>query len=137
VLSIPAGAAAELAAQAHACYPREACGFLVGGRDGARATVSSVQPAENRAESDDRFRIDAIDVFEAQRAARAADEELIGVFHSHPDRDARPSGTDVEDAWGGWLHLIVSCEAGEATEMRCWEWDGSTFVPVHIEETPA
>lgn len=134
VLRLPAGAAAELKVQARACYPREACGFLVGFSEGGQATVTGVQAAENRAPGDNRFSIDAEDVFDANRRARDRGEELVAVFHSHPDSGARPSETDADDAWGGWVHLILGCEAGEVAEMRCWRWDDSAFVPVAIEE---
>lgn len=95
--------------------------------------MTSLRGAVNRAERDDRYHIAALDVFEAQRRARSFGEELVGVFHSHPDAPASPSSTDALEAWGGWVHLIVSCEAGEVTDMRCWQWDGGTFVPVSLE----
>lgn len=136
MLRLSAGLIARLRAEAQRCYPDEACGFLLGVRERVAAEVRRVVEARNRAERSDRFLIDARDVFAAMQAARAAGEELIGVYHSHPDAAAEPSVVDRDDAWGDWLHLIVSCRGGTAAEMNCWRLDHDTPVPVELHADP-
>jgi proteasome lid subunit RPN8/RPN11 len=120
VLHLTAAQAAAIAQEARRQEPAEACGFLQGTINGSSARVHAVCPAPNRAQRRDRFLIDAADVFAALQAARAAGEEVLGVYHSHPGGPAEPSAIDRRDAWGEWLHLIVALRRGGPTEMRCW-----------------
>jgi len=133
VLTLPAALAARVRQEARLCYPREACGFLVGGCAGKHATVRQAQAAPNRATRNDRFLIEAADVFAAMQAARAHGEEILGVYHSHPDADVLPSETDRVEAWGEWLHLIVAYRGSAAAEMKCWRHAGESFVGVDIQ----
>jgi proteasome lid subunit RPN8/RPN11 len=132
MIRLPQALAARISREARSSYPAEACGFLVGTSTGTEVTVRRVMVAENRAARPDRFLIDARDVFEALQSARGSGAELIGVYHSHPDGSADPSPTDLRDAWGDWLHLIVSCPAGVPGEVKCWRRDAAAFAPVEI-----
>jgi len=133
VLTLPAALAARIRQEARLCYPREACGFLVGDWVGNHARVRQAQAAANRATRNDRFLIEAADVFATMQAARAHGEEILGVYHSHPEADAVPSETDRAEAWGEWLHLIVACRGSAAAEMKCWRHAGDSFVAVDIQ----
>jgi len=141
-LHLPAAIAERLRDEAVRCYPAEACGFLIGVRGDAalleeptpaagraapsrrRAVVNELRAERNRAEHHDRYLIDAADVFAAMRAARTAGNEIVAVYHSHPDGRSRPSETDLRDAWGEWLYVIVACSADGAGEITCWRREG-------------
>jgi len=128
---------------AAAAYPEECCGVLVGrleeGVQGdqcdgegpssggvERVRVHRVLPARND-ESDrpsSRYTIAPETVLAARREARSLGLDVVGYYHSHPDRPAEPSPTDLESAWTGMSYLIVSVEDGQAVETRSWRLRG-------------
>ena len=95
------------AIRAHAAReaPREACGLLFG----APGSITDAVPCANVAVDPlRRFEVDPAAVFAALRAERAGGPAVIGVYHSHPAGDARPSRADASDAApDGRLWLIV------------------------------
>ena len=87
--------------------PRECCGLLIGrGRE-----ILAVYPMVNVAETPDtRYRVDDAAHVELRRLLRRMDPPIgiVGVYHSHPDGDARPSPVDIAEAhYPEWLHVIV------------------------------
>lgn len=89
--------------QAH--YPEEACG-LVAGRDG-RATA--VYPIDNIHHSPVLYEMDPLQQIQAMIDLEAAGDDLLAIFHSHPAGPARPSQTDVAQAYyPDALQVIVS-----------------------------
>ena len=103
-------------------FPDEACGLLSGpfappDADGpARPTgvVTEVHPCRNADASARTYTVDPHDYLRADRAARAVDTEIIGVWHSHTHTDAYPSATDVRKAVdAAWIYAIVSLKYGE------------------------
>jgi len=100
-------------------YPREGCGFLVGRtetRPGAhRWIVERVVESENLAPSDrrDRFEVDFRLRLALQKELRGSGRTIIGIYHSHPDGRARPSGVDLDHAWEpGLLWVITAVPKG-------------------------
>ena len=84
--------------------PRECCGVLLGVTGEIREAVV----AGNLESNPHRFLIDPRDHIAARRRARERGLEVVGFFHSHPQRDARPSARDLaEDGYPGILHLII------------------------------
>jgi proteasome lid subunit RPN8/RPN11 len=73
-------------------YPHECCGAMLG-RDGR---VSATVPLPNTTEEGPRrrFRVSDADYMKVERAASAANADLLGFYHSHPDHPARPSQHD-------------------------------------------
>jgi proteasome lid subunit RPN8/RPN11 len=121
VLAI-AGADLELARLlARRSYPDEACGLMVGRRRRGVAVVTGLEPAPNRAaEPREAFEIAPELALAASRRRERTGEELVGFFHSHPDRDARPSQVDLEKLWVGVSHLILSVRAGTVGTVCSW-----------------
>jgi proteasome lid subunit RPN8/RPN11 len=63
---------------------------------------------------------------------REAGEELVAIYHSHPDGPAAPSLTDVvEHEYPGVLYLIVSLATRDAPEIRGFYIHGE-----RVEEVP-
>lgn len=105
--------------------PNEACGLLGGQAD----RVQTVYPARNRDASPVRYEIEPEDLLRIFRAIDDADEELVGIFHSHVASPAYPSQTDVRLAfYPEAVYLLVSL-AREQPELR-----GYTIVEGMIDE---
>ncbi|MCP3956905.1 MAG: M67 family metallopeptidase [bacterium] len=142
-LRLPANLRRDLEGLAEASYPFEACGVMIGrsdaGRSGAsrsgasRVSVDAVFHARNLRvdRPHDRYLLDPADHLAAHRAARARGLDVVGFWHSHPDRPAKPSVTDLEAAWKGYSYLIVSAPAAGASTLRSWRLSGGRF----LEET--
>ena len=47
---------------------------------------------------------------------RAAGQEIVGYYHSHPDHPARPSAFDTEHAWPWYSYLIVRIDHGRGAD---------------------
>jgi proteasome lid subunit RPN8/RPN11 len=124
-----------------AAYPEEGCGLLLGTVDSAAdrrtafdcmATPNRWLPVEARRKH---YLIEAEDVVRAERQARRAGWELIGVFHSHPDYAPMPSPEDREHAWPGLSYFIATVTASNSVEnpltprvakmssVFCWVFD--------------
>lgn len=147
--------------QAHAeqAYPHEGCGLLVGQFDAAigQKTVVNLALLDNawtadvavdlaeRGHGDSaamtkarRYWIDPKDLFTAQRQARADGLTIIGVYHSHPDAEAVPSGCDRDLAWPNYAYIIVSVRHGVAVDLQNWQLDGNhQFQPEPLKIAPA
>ena len=104
-------------------YPHECCGALLGSDGAGGREVIEVLSLENqRSDSPrNRFSITPDDVREAEMAARRAELELIGWYHSHPDAPARPSEYDREHAWPWYSYVIVSVQERVPREMNSWK----------------
>ena len=124
-LCLPASVANQVVAWVRQGYPLETCGLLIGNRDGAVVTVSEAVPARNLDTRCPRRRyyLDPAVFLEAERDAGQSGREIVGVWHSHPDRDACPSATDLRHAWAGWSYLIVAVSRAMDTDMRSWRLD--------------
>jgi proteasome lid subunit RPN8/RPN11 len=103
--SLPEALRDEIVAHARAGMPNEACGIL-GGRDGA---ASSFHPTRNEDESPYRYSVHREDLVRVWSELDDADDEIVGIYHSHTRSAPYPSRTDVELAtWPDAAYLIVS-----------------------------
>ncbi|HEY3328155.1 MAG TPA: M67 family metallopeptidase [Novimethylophilus sp.] len=130
VLYLPEPLRTRIASWVSAGYPLETCGLLIGRQNGAGVTVSETIAARNlnRERAQDRFELDPEAFIEADRQARDAGLELVGVWHSHPDHPPRPSATDRSFAWEGWSYLILSVDSKGVEDMRSWRLADDDFV---------
>ena len=81
---------------AQRCEPGESCAILYGSRDGDRVSVQDVFLAKNiDADPLTRFTISNEELIAAYGRAEDADTQVVGIFHSHPRSESRPSATDV------------------------------------------
>lgn len=84
----------------------ECCGLLAG-RDGGithifEAKNAASDPAKN-------YEIAPQELFRLMREIRAANLDLLGIYHSHPNGNNEPSATDVELAcYPGTVYFILS-----------------------------
>jgi proteasome lid subunit RPN8/RPN11 len=112
----------ELEARCAARYPHEACGFLLGHVQAESVELVQLREVPNRAR-DPRtsFALEPLELLLAERAAEAHGLACVGLWHSHPERPARPSARDHAGLAGTGLQLIVEVRAGRAHELRAWD----------------
>ena len=129
---------------AEQAYPQEGCGLLLGHLDAetSQKTLVSVAlmtndwspqvaqqleisneqaPAAENLSSARRYWIDPRQLLETQRQARSQGLSIIGVYHSHPDAAAVPSGCDRDLAWQTYSYIIVSVQRGVAADIQSWQ----------------
>lgn len=95
-------------------YPLECCGVLLGLREAGSRRVYRTVPAQNRAGASQRnthFRIDPLELVRIENLALEKGWEIVGFYHSHPDREALPSDEDAAHMIAGYSYLILSMGA--------------------------
>jgi proteasome lid subunit RPN8/RPN11 len=96
--------------------PNECCGVL----GGKGSIVTSVYPIENDHESSEKFFANPQELFQAVRIMRNSDEDMIGIYHSHPTSPPVPSDTDKrENHYPGIYYLIISL-ADSDPDVSCY-----------------
>ena len=100
---------------AEATFPNECCGAMIGKIDGDEKTVTVAVPLENAYEGAQaaRYELRPEDLLRADKEARAAGLDLIGIFHSHPDADAYFSKTDLENSCPWYSFVVLSVKGGK------------------------
>lgn len=113
----------EAERHARATYPEECCGFLFGRRNNGVTDVILAERVNNlKAENRQRrYLITPERFMEAEESADRTGNELIGVYHSHPDHPAIPSQFDLDHALPEFLYLITSVSGKTETDSRWWE----------------
>ncbi|HMN29974.1 MAG TPA: M67 family metallopeptidase [Caldilineaceae bacterium] len=111
---MPASAYAEIIAHAREGKPEEVCGLV----RGSGLEVTRVQRAENVAEN----RIIYYDVDSRSLLEFALhEEEMVGVYHSHPESVGYPSATDAWIAeYPNKIYFICSLEDDERPLIRAY-----------------
>lgn len=131
MIRLPKGIVDEIAAQANAEAPNEACGYLAG-TDG---TVRKRYPMTNVDASPDHFTLHPKEQFAVLKQAREAGLTLLAVYHSHPETPARMSDEDIRLANDpNTIYLIHSLLDGGTKGFTVDRDKSVTEVPVEIFE---
>lgn len=127
MIGIQAAALEAIVAAAEASYPEECCGLLIGRRDrDGSVEIARVEPSENVAPESrrQRFEIDPALRLRIMRNLAGGSDSIVGHYHSHPDRPAKPSHRDVAMAYEPDLvWMIVAVNAGQASETAIFRID--------------
>ncbi len=106
-------------------YPHEICGLLLGKDVDGRRSIQTLMPIENSFEANEqyhRYLITPDAMFQAERLAGQKRLDVLGVYHSHPDTEARPSLYDRDHAaWTAWSYMIISIQDGRTADLRAWK----------------
>lgn len=115
-IRLPRALVSDILDQARNASDREVCG-IVSGRDGE---ARRVYPITNVAALPERrFLMDAHEQIAAMRSIREHGEELLGIYHSHPNGSALPSAEDLQDiGYPDALYLIVALNIKRGWEIR-------------------
>ena len=129
-LTLTAGVLEEVLAHARACAPQECCGVVVGrNRCGDRSIRMT-----NTLASPTAYEVDPAELISVLRGLRETGEELLAIYHSHPEGASQPSRRDIEQAYyPEAAHLIVSLQDPQNPVMRAFRIiDGRAFeIEVH------
>ena len=115
---LAADAEAEIRRHGTETYPNECCGALIA----SGATIVEAFPLPNTTAEGPRrrFLIGPDDYRLAEARATARGGTLAGFYHSHPDHPARPSETDLAQAWPNLTYIIVAVRDGQPEDLRFW-----------------
>ncbi|WP_224982449.1 M67 family metallopeptidase [Geomonas agri] len=129
MLEIPREVLVAVIAQAQEGFPLEVCGLM--GGTGNR--VASRYPMTNTDASNEHFMMDPKEQFAAVKAMRAAGEEMLAIYHSHPESPAHPSLEDIRLALTpNVCHLILSLENREEPVARAFRISAGNVEPVEL-----
>jgi proteasome lid subunit RPN8/RPN11 len=141
VILLPPAQLKQVTDAAESAYPAEACGLLVG-RIHPRGELEVVRVVESpnlsATRANDRFEVDPRVRLKVMREIEDTEDRLIGLFHSHPDRPAQPSATDLDNAWEPDLvWLITSVIDGQAvlTTAHVLDDEGRQFRRIGLRTT--
>ncbi len=126
---------------AEASYPDESCGLLIGRHEsGGAIVISRVQESENVATDrrGERFEIDPRLRLRTMRSLGNGPDAIVGHYHSHPDRPARPSPLDVHRAYEpDLIWMITAVSAGVASETAAFRIEQDRIVRLELLVRPA
>ena len=92
-------------AHCQAEYPHEGCGLV----SGKGKTAKHIYEIDNILNSRTAYEMDPLQQVQTMLAIEASAEDLIAIYHSHPEGPAHPSATDVAQAYyPEAIYLIVS-----------------------------
>lgn len=110
MLRLPRALMDDMIAHVTAHLPDEACG-LVGGRGGRAARL---YPIENMLHSPVMYEMEPLQQIRAMLAIEEEGLELLAIYHSHPNGPARPSTSDVAQAYYPDVAQIIISLAEQA-----------------------
>jgi proteasome lid subunit RPN8/RPN11 len=129
MLTIPEQIHQAIVDQAQEGFPLEVCGIL----GGSGGVVTSHHPMTNTDASNEHFMMDPKEQFAVVKALRAAGEEMLVIYHSHPESPARPSQEDIRLALTpNVYHLIVSLQEREAPVAKAFKISDGVVQPVEL-----
>lgn len=106
-----------------AAYPNEGAGLLLGTAAAGGKTVTAILALENRwdgAEQYHRFLLTPQDMLRGEQEAGRRGLDVVGIFHSHPDHPAEPSGFDRDWALPWYSYIITTVTKAGAVRSRSW-----------------
>lgn len=100
-------------------YPDECCGVILGPVGSGKAV--RLKPMINAAHSPTFYEFDPKDLLALYREIDDSDEEIVVIYHSHTETEARPSRTDIAYAGEPGAHYVLVStreEIAPAIEFR-------------------
>jgi len=110
----------EMVRHAESTFPKECCGVMVGAEQLVRRAVAL--PNVYDGPQEDFFVMDPKDLQRVDEEARKGGEQVLGVYHSHPNCDAYFSKRDLEHSCPWFSYLVLSVRSGKfdhANSYRC------------------
>ena len=119
----------KIIAHTQTAYPLEACGLL----GGANGIVTSQYPIHNRLQSETAYEMEPAEMLDAFLTMEAHGEELIAIYHSHPQGPPQPSPTDIAQAhYPDAVQIIVSLQERKRPLLRAFNIKNGRVSPITI-----
>ncbi len=107
-------------------YPYEGCGLLGGKVEEEIFFITKSWAVTNAwpfpEERKRRFALDPKEFLQTEREAKKMNIEIVGIYHSHPNYPAQPSEFDAQNAWEGYLYLILSLISEKVIDVKAYQW---------------
>ena len=123
----------ELAKYAESEKPYESCAILIGNEDGKNWIVKKLFLTENTEKSRVTFTISPDEEFQVDQIAKESKMEIVCIFHSHPESEARPSETDKKFMRVNPFPWIIY--SGETNQMNCFILENENMKQIQITES--
>lgn len=109
----------EIHAHAESAYPEECCGLLIS--DKSKHVIESIRMKNvYDGPKNDRYNIDPLELFRADRASAQKGLTIAGIYHSHPDYPASLSKFDMDHSFPWYSYIVISVPHGKAQETKAW-----------------
>ena len=109
----------EIHAHAESTYPEECCGLLIA--DNAKGIIESIRVVNvHLGPKHERYDIDPLELFRADRAAASRGLSIAGIYHSHPDYSAAFSAFDLRHSFPWYSYVVVSVQGGKVADTKSW-----------------
>ena len=132
MLRIPEAIHQAVLEHARTGFPLEVCGIL----GGSGGVVKSHFEMTNTDASSEHFTMEPGEQFAVVKALRARGEEMVAIYHSHPESPPRPSQEDIRLALTpNVCHLIVSLIEREAPAAKAFRISDGHVEPVELTLT--
>lgn len=129
-LILPGAIREEIIAHARDHAPRECCGIIAG----KHGELTQLHRLTNTEPGNTRYLFDDEEFYKRYWEIENQDEELLVVYHSHPETVAYPSQTDVAFAfWPEAVYLICSLEHSESPVIRGYRIVDGAIAEVAVE----
>jgi len=127
IVKISASAYKVMLEHARSTYPDECCGGVLGQSTANHVTVVSSYPCQNtfNGPKDQGCSVGSREVVEAERHAAALGLDVVGWYHSRPNRGAYVSAKDHSHAWPWYSYIVISVREGEVDEVCCYQFQGA------------
>lgn len=110
-----------MVSHAESAYPKECCGVMLGSDGQVREAVPL--PNVYTGPQEDFFAMDPRDLRRVDERARAGGQEILGIFHSHPDCDAYFSRRDLEHSCPWFSYVVLSVRKGRFDHANSYRPD--------------
>jgi [CysO sulfur-carrier protein]-S-L-cysteine hydrolase len=118
----------EIIAYCKQALPYEACGLL----SGINETGNTLWKIKNESVRLNRFYMSQEAIKRAVMEMNEKDENLTGIFHSHPTSPAFPSSQDIENnPYDQIAYFIVSFYKGKV-DVGCFKLNNKKVIPVKL-----
>jgi proteasome lid subunit RPN8/RPN11 len=122
----------EIVAHARESAPKECCGLLFGDGEVANRVVRG---RNVHATPETRYEIDPAQLREALAGDDDTDRFLVGIYHSHPRTEPKPSDFDVANArWPEQVYVLTSLRS-EPPEVFAYRITSGKVAKIPIAES--
>lgn len=109
--------------------PIEACGVL----SGKAGIITRCYPVANKAKSSTRYEMEPEDQLRVMTDVGNRGEDLIAIYHSHPDSPAYPSPTDIRLAYYPDSYYVIVSLVGAQPEVRAFRIASGAALEIRIQ----